>query len=177
MRLKVLFLLFSFAPAGFALKNDASRPIQIISDSLTVNQKSMTSVFDGNVIITQGSIQVHALSAQATQNKDGGKLIHLLGDPVTFSQLNDDGELTQGQGNQFDYNSKNNLAILSGNAKVKKGANLVMGDKITYNTQTQIYSANSMNSNGVTKSKSGRVTVILQPQTGKGANANSFKLQ
>ena len=39
-----------------------------------------------------------------------------------------------------------------------------MGDKLTYNTQTQIYSANSNNANGVSTTKSGRVTVILQPQ-------------
>ena len=92
--------------------------------------------------------------------------------PVTFFQFNYDGDKTEGQCNDYEYNTKNNLAILTGRARVKKGDNLVMGDKLTYNTQTQIYNATSANANGVSNTKSGRVTVILQPNQ-KGQNGNS----
>lgn len=161
-----------------ALKTDASQPIHIDADHLTVDQKNMVTVFTGNVVISQGSMLAHANLAQASQDKDGYKTIHMTGSPVTFSQLNDDGDKTEGQGNVFDYNTKNNLAVLTGRARVKKGDNLVMGDKLTYNTKTQIYSANSNDANGVSTTKSGRVTVILQPQKGGGSGSDStIKLQ
>ena len=162
--------------SGYALKTDAAQAIQIIADHLSVDQKNMVTIFTGNVVLTQGSILVHAQKAEASQDPAGFKLLHLLGAPVTFSQLEDDGEKVEGQGNSFDYSTKDNLAILVGRARVKKGDNLVMGDKLTYNTQTQIYSASSNNSNGTSNSKSGRVTVILQPdQKGSNGNKSSFE--
>jgi lipopolysaccharide export system protein LptA len=48
-----------------------------------------------------------------------------------------------------------------------------MGDKLTYNTKTQVYSASSANANGVNSTKSGRVTVILQPNQ-KGQSNDQF---
>ncbi len=160
----------------YALKSDESQPIQIEANSATADQINMKTVFSGNVVVTRGSMIVHSNTAEASQDNGGYKTIHMIGTPVTFSQLNDDGEKTEGQCNDFNYNTKNNLAILTGRARVKKGDNLVMGDKLTYNTQTQVYSANSNNANGVSNVKTGRVTVILQPnQKGQnGSNATGF---
>ncbi len=165
----VTVLICGYIPFCYALKTDSEKPIQIVADHATFDQKNMVSVFTGNVVITQGSLTAHAANAKASQDSNGYQNITLMGNPVTFSQLNDDGEMTQGQGNNFDYNSKNNLAVLTGRARVKKGDNIVMGDKITYNTQSQIFSATSTNANGVSTTKSGRVTVILQPDQ-KGQN-------
>lgn len=167
-----LLLLIFIAPFSFALKSDESQPIQIVADKATADQINKVTVFTGNVVVTRGSIIVHSNTAEASEDKSGYKIIHLVGTPVTFEQLNDDGEKTEGQCNDFEYNTKNSLAILTGRARVKKGDNMVIGDKLTYNTQTQIYSATSNNANGVSNTKSGRVTVILQPnQKGQAPNA------
>ena len=156
--------LFSILSANaFALKTDSEQPIQIEADSATADQKNMVTVLTGDVVVTRGSMLVNASKADATQDADGNKTVHLTGSPVTFEQMNDDGEKTEGQCNDFVYSTKTNIAILTGRARVKKGDNEVIGDKLTYNTQTQIYSANSTNANGVNNAKSGRVTVILQP--------------
>lgn len=154
---------------SWALKSDTSQPIQIVADHLTVDQKTMTSTFTGRVVITQGSLTANSNSATASQDAAGNKYVHLVGTPVTFSQKQDDGEMMNGQCNVFDYSTKDNMAILTGRARINKGGNLVMGDKLTYNTQTQIYNAISNNANGVNATKSGRVTVILQPDQ-KGSN-------
>lgn len=159
----LLLCLIFISPFSFALKSDESQPIQIVADSATADQINKVTVFSGNVVVTRGSIIVHSNTAQASEDKSGYKIIHLVGTPVTFEQMNDDGEKTQGQCNDFEYNTKTNLAILTGRARVKKGDNMVMGDKLTYNTQTQIYNAVSNSANGVSNAKTGRVTVILQP--------------
>lgn len=168
-------LLMLIAPFSFALKSDESQPIQIVADQATADQINKKTVFTGNVVVTRGSIVVNSNKAEASEDKSGYKIIHLIGSPVTFEQMNDDGEKTTGQCNDFEYNTKNSMAILTGRARVSKGDNLVMGDRLTYNTQTQIYSAVSNNANGVSTTKSGRVTVILQPnQKGQPQNATGF---
>lgn len=160
---------------SFALKTDNDKPVQITANSATANQKDKTTQFTGNIVMTRGSIIVHANTANASQDVNGNNTIILLGTPITFEQMNDDGEKTEAQCNKFEYNTKTNLAILTGRARVKKGDNVVIGDKLTYNTQTQIYSATSSNANGVNTEKSGRVTVILQPnQKGQDKNAGTF---
>lgn len=171
---KIILIMLSMliVQTCFALKSDESQPIQIEANHATADQLKMITVFSGNVVVTRGSMIVHSNTAEASQDTGGYKTIHMVGTPVTFSQLNDDGEKTEGQCNDFNYNTKNNLAILTGRARVKKGDNLVMGDKLTYNTQTQVYSANSNNANGVSNVKTGRVTVILQPNQ-KGQNGSS----
>jgi lipopolysaccharide export system protein LptA len=161
-----------------ALKSDESKPVNITANSWTGDQLNKILTFSGNVVATRGSMIVNAATAQVTQDQQGNKRIHLIGAPITFSQLNDDGEKTEGQCNDFVYDTAKNLAILTGRARVKKGDNLVMGDKLTYNTKTQIYSAMANDANGISSNKKGRVTVILQPnQKGSNGNTNSINLQ
>lgn len=177
LRNKFIFIcaLVGLASSVWSLKSDDDQPIQITANSATADQKNKTTQFTGKVVVTRGSILVKANTATASEDPSGYKVITLSGSPVTFEQMNDDGEKTEGQCNNFEYNTKTSMAILSGRARVKKGDNLVMGDKLTYNTQTQIYSATSNNANGINTEKAGRVTVILQPnQKGKDSNAGVF---
>lgn len=169
----ILCILSTLSFSAFALKDDSTKPIQIEADNATADQKNMVTVFTGDVVMTRGSIIVHANQATANQDAGGNKTVHVTGSPVTFEQTNDDGEKTEGQCNDFVYSTKTDVAILTGRARVKKGDNEVMGDRLTYNTKTQVYSASSANANGVNSTKSGRVTVILQPNQ-KGQSNDQF---
>lgn len=150
---------------AFALKGDEKQPLQIDADQATLDQKQMVSVFSGNVVITKGTLVVHASKGVASQDTAGDRVLILDGSPVTFVQMGDDGEKIEGQGNNFNYNSKSHLAVLTGRARIKKGKNIVIGDVLTYNSDTQVYSAQSTMGNGVTKKSGGRITVILDQQS------------
>ena len=155
-------IVLTIIPAlSFALKGDEKQPLQIVADSATLDQKQMVSVFTGNVVITKGSLVVHADKGVANEDKQGNRTLTLYGSPVTFVQAQDDGGKIEGQGDKFEYNSKSSLAVLTGRARVKKGKNAVIGDVLTYNTQTQVYSVTSNFGNGVNKTSGGRITVIL----------------
>ena len=154
----VLFLLMQ---SIFALNGDSNKPIQIDANHATVDEKQMQSIFEGNVVITRGSFVAHAIKGTANQDKNGDRIIDLYGSPAVFEQLASDGNKIIGQCDHFTYNTKTSLAILNGRARVRKGKSLVIGDKLTYNTKTEVYSAVSDMGNGVTKKTSGRVTVIL----------------
>lgn len=157
----LIFVLCTFSVNVFALKGDDKKPLQIDADSATVDQKTMVSEFTGNVIITKGSLIVHADKGVASEDKAGNRTLILYGRPVTFEQMQDDGVKIVGQGDKFEYNSKSSLAVLTGRAKVTKGKSEVIGDVLTYNTQTQVYSASANFGNGIKKTSGGRVTVIL----------------
>lgn len=159
-----ILLLCSLPFSAYALKGDESQPLTIVADSATFDQKNQVTVFSGNLVITKGALIVHASQGTASQDKGGDRTLKLVGAPVTFVQKQDDGGLIEGQGNNFDYNTKTSLAVLTGRARVKNGKNIVLGDILTYNTTTHVYSAAAPITNGVTKKKSGRITVILDGQ-------------
>ncbi len=167
----ILVTLSAIPVFALALKGDEKQPLQIDANSATVDQKTMISNFNGNVVITKGSLIVHADKGIASQDKDGNRTLTLYGNPVTFEQTQDDGGKILGQGDKFEYNSKTNLAVLTGRARVNKGKNEVIGDMLTYNTQTQVYSATANFGNGVQKKSGGRITIILDQDT----NGNSKK--
>lgn len=156
--------------SSYALKTDSAQPLTIVADGATFDQKNQVTVFTGNVVITKGSLVIHANQGTATQDKALDRTLNLIGSPVTFVQKQDDGTLIEGQGNKFDYDTKTSLAVLTGRARVKNGKNIVIGDVLTYNTNTHVYSAQAPLSNGVSKKKNGRITVILDGQ-GNGTNA------
>lgn len=164
-----LLLVVCLSQFSFALKSDESQPVEITADSATADQKNMASVFSGNVVITKGSLTVHADKGTASQDANGNRILTLYGSPVTFAQLQDDGQKVVGQGNKFVYNSKSSLAVLTGRARVQKNKNTVMGDTLTYNTSTQVYSATSGIANGVTHQSGGRITVILDQESASGS--------
>ena len=169
IKLVAIILLITFPLYSLALKSDQQKPLQIDANNATFDQKQMVTVFSGNVVITKGSLKVRANQGIATQDKNGDRTLNLVGTPVTFVQTDDDGIKIEGQANRFDYNTKTSLAVLSGRARVKKAKNIIIGDKLTYNTQTHIYSAQSTQANGVKKQASGRITVILDSQTNESA--------
>ncbi|MFN8771265.1 MAG: lipopolysaccharide transport periplasmic protein LptA [Neisseriaceae bacterium] len=150
-----------------ALSTDESQPIKISAASGEADLKNKSTVLNGPLTITRGSIVVHANKGTIHQDSEDDKLLTLYGSPITFTQKQDDGTIVNGQCNQFDYNTKTNLAILSGRAKIRKGKDLITGEKITYNTKTQVYSANGLPANGINKKQSGRITIILD-QTNNG---------
>lgn len=158
-----LVSIFSYANTN----PDESMPIKIEADHATLDQKQLITVFSGKVVITKGSLVVHANEGTATQDKAGDRTLLLTGDPVTFVQKAEDGGLIEGQGNKFDYNTKSGLAVLTGRSRVRKGQNLIVGDTLTYNTKTLVYSAQATPANGLQPTKtSGRITVILDGQNG-----------
>ena len=88
--------------------------------------------------------------------------MHATGRIVTFRQKMDGkNEWVEGQSSVLDYTSAIHLAVLTGNARVKRGEDLVIGNVITYNTETELYQVNGGPSSAPNK---GRVTVILQPK-------------
>jgi lipopolysaccharide export system protein LptA len=97
-----------------------------------------TSTLTGSVVIRQGTLK--ATGAQAKVHFDGESQIDrvvITGNPAHIEQLDDNGNLMQGEAASIDYHADKDYAVLTGNAVVKqKGRGEARGDTLTYNTMT-----------------------------------------
>ncbi|MBI5268641.1 MAG: lipopolysaccharide transport periplasmic protein LptA [Burkholderiales bacterium] len=89
-----LAVLVLAAPAG-AERADRSKPMEIVSDgqqSATVDLKSRVTVISGNVVITQGTLQIKADRVEVREDTPGrfhATAIGSSGRPATFRQKRD----------------------------------------------------------------------------------------
>jgi lipopolysaccharide export system protein LptA len=125
---------FVVSPAAYALKSDAGKPIEISADRWdhngAVGGNSGTSVYTGNVVITQGSIRITA--DRATLTLENGKLQKALivGKPATFFQAREDGQPIRGHARQIHYDTGANTVELTDDAKVHQGDQLITANYI-----------------------------------------------
>ena len=148
---------------AWALQSDQSLPIEIQADNGMLDQGKQVTVFTGNVVVKQGSIDIRAARIEVQRTNEGNQLMTATGSPVTFKQQLDEGKgWVNGNAQKVTYQSASGLVTLLGNAKVQRGGDVVKGNHITYNTKTEIYTAAG------SKAASGsdrRVTVVLQPSS------------
>ena len=165
MRHSVLISLTSLliaATPAMAEKADSSKPIELSADRGSLDQNKGVTVWEGNVELKQGTLNLNAQRVTVTQDANGQQVMQAQGSPVTFRQkIDGSSEFVEGNAANVVYNTSASLATLTGNARIKRGQDIVSGAQIIYNTETQIYQAVGRTP-GATSG--GRVTVILQPK-------------
>lgn len=144
---------------AWAEKRDRDQPIEILADEGSLDQAKQETIFTGNVEITQGSLRMDAAKVTVNRYEDGTQKMKATGSPVHFKQkLEGKNEWVKGRGNTVTYDSKTGQVVLTSNARVEREGDVVNGDVITYNTNTEVYTAKRGNTKG-------RVSVVLQPST------------
>jgi lipopolysaccharide export system protein LptA len=151
----------------FAKKTDRQQQMQVDAKHFDGFQKpNSVSTLTGSVVITQGSLK--ASGAQAKVYFDANSQINrvvITGAPAHIEQLDDNGNLMQGEAAGIDYQVDKDFAVLTGHASIKQeGRGEAHGDKLTYNTQTSEMTGES--------GGDGRVHMIFQPKP-KAASASA----
>jgi len=130
-----LALLLGLACLGAqAKKSDRQQPMDVHSDQLDGNlADDGVSVLTGNVIMTQGTLEMRSDKAVITR-KDGEMTRAVLtGNPVHMKQLDENNEPMYATSHQADYDMVHNIAVLTVNAVVDQPARGQMhGEKIVY---------------------------------------------
>ena len=155
-----------------AEKADREKPIQADSDKLTLDNLQKISVFEGNVVIVQGTIRITADRVVIKEDKDGFRHVTGTGTnrQTTFRQKRDDvDEYIDGNSDRFEYDTRLNRVELFGKANLRRALDDVKGEYIAYDTQTEFFRANgsAVGSAGPSPG-SGRVHVVIQPQQAPG---------
>lgn len=133
MRILLVFL-FIFSTYAYALPEDSQKPIHLSADKATYSERTGTTTYSGNVVITQGSLKIHAQHLTVQLGADRSiTAATAQGTPATFEQIISlDKGLAKGRANQIQYNAQTGIVTLTGNAKLTQDGNTFAGNTIRY---------------------------------------------
>lgn len=138
-------LLFMIVETGFTAKlqkHPATIPaiIKISAKNISINQKTSSMVYTGNVRLSHKTLLMTGARAVASNRKSNAKHITLTGNPGTASFTDKNGQSTQLRSNKLTYNSHSRIVIATGNASIKTRSGTLFAHKIKYNLSTDQFS-------------------------------------
>ena len=162
--LKFLLYLLTLLPTfSSALESDREQPIRIQADAAIVDETNGSSVYKGNVIITQGTLEVTANEVEiftaageviqiiATTDKDSEVLAHYQ------QQINDAMEMVVADAQKITYLIQEDRLHLSGDARLQKVQDVFTGQLLSYDLERGIVNLNSIGG-------SDRVNMTITPK-------------
>ena len=163
---KIIFLLLFFSLNCYSEKTDKDQPIIIDSDELLIDDSKNTSTYSGDVILQQGTLIIRGDKLTIREDKQGFQHSSSIGKPTTFKQKMENSEdYIEGQALTIEYDGNMDKIHLYSKARVKKGNDLVIGDYIMYDANSEF--AQALSGNTVTKDgnevKKGRTRAIIRP--------------
>ena len=145
-----------------AEKADRSKPVNLEADTVTLDDIKKVSVYQGNVILSQGTLTLRADRIQVTQNANGIDKISASGRPAAFRQKVDGREeFIEGFSERIEFDSANSQLELIGQAQLKRGGDELRGAQISYNSNTEFYKVVGQPD---AKTPSGRVRAVIRPK-------------
>ena len=167
-----LFLLVPHASVR-ALSTDKDQDIEILADSAELDDKKGTTIYRGNVIVTQGSIKMTGdkMTVHFDENDDI-ELVTLVGNPATYKQLPDNSEVyDEAEALRMEYYELKSLVVLIDKALVTQEGFSFSGKRIEYDTLNSRVKAKSQlkpgDKTGAGDESKERVRIIIKPKKKK----------
>ncbi len=143
---------------GHALSSDRSEPIYVEADKASLDDKNGVSVYEGNVELHQGTLQMLGSKMSITLNNRRIELIYVEGNPARFSQRPDGADTDQqAEAERIEYHTDTQQLLLQGNASIRQsGREEFRSDRIEFNLRSNTVHAGGDGSGD-------RVHITLQP--------------
>ena len=155
----LLLVLGLLAPAALpALSTDREQPIEVEADRLEVRERENLSIYEGNVHLVQGSLEI--MSERLVIHFNAANeltLMEMTGAPARFRQLDDNGEEMHGEGLRINYMESDALLELLDEARFNHGSDTIEGRRIRINIET-----NSIEASG--DQTEDRVKMLIRPR-------------
>lgn len=165
----VLLFVSTFACAERA---DRDKPVHLEAARVTVDEIKRTHVFEGDVVLAQGTLTIRTAKLVVTQDANGFQKGVATGGEGGLARLRQKregkNEYIEGEAERIEYDSRSEKAEFFTRASVKSGADEVHGHYISYDGHTEQYLVTAA-PGAVPGSKAGRVTAIIQPKNAKPA--------
>ena len=164
--LAAIVLLQAF-PA-FAEKADKDKPTHIEANRMSADDTRRLSIFEGNVVLTKGTIIIRADRIVVRQDPEGYQLATATGAPVRFRQKAEpkgdkEGVWMDGEALRIEVDDRNEKIELFDRAWVKRDEDEVRGDYIFVDQRSEFFSAMS-GKGGASTGSDGRVRAVIQPK-------------
>ena len=129
-----LLLLAALLPfSADAKTTDRNAPMDVAADRTDASLgDDGDAILTGDVVITQGTLQVRADRAVIHRAKGDISQVILTGAPATLKQVNDNGEQMNARATQIVYTLSSDLIVLTGNVVVDQPRGTLRGETIKY---------------------------------------------
>lgn len=158
----------------YAERADRDKPVKLEADRVTVDDIKRLHVFEGNVVLTQGTLVIRTAKLVVTQDAEGfqkGVASGGEGGLARFRQKREGvEEYVDGEGERIEYDARTEKAEFFTRAYVKSGIDEVRGHFISYDGLTEKYFVTAAPAaTGSPAGTAGRVTAVIQPKNAKPA--------
>jgi len=127
------------APA-LAEKADREKEIQVLADRLSADDAKREAVYDGNVVITQGTLRITSARIVVREDAQGYRTYVATGKPVTFRQKRDKvDDWIEGWAERAEFDDRTEMLKLFNGARLKSGQGELTGDFISYDRGKEFF--------------------------------------
>ena len=180
----LLTSVFSLLATGPALaeKADQNKPMNVEADSLRYDDLNQTSVFNGNVVISKGSILIRGGKVNVRQDPEGyqyGVVTAAPGKLAYYKQKREGlDEFIEGEADTIEYDGKADRVKFIKRAELRRlrGASVadeMTGSLITYDNSNDVFTVDGGpgGPSGASGSPGGRIRAVLAPRVAASAPA------
>ncbi|HEX9398093.1 MAG TPA: lipopolysaccharide transport periplasmic protein LptA [Burkholderiales bacterium] len=161
---------FSLLATGAGAEtSDREKPTQIEANRMSADDVRRLNIFEGNVVLTRGTISVRAERIVVRQDADGYQFATATGTPVRLRQRQDpkppqtEGVWMDGEALRIEIDDRNGKIEMFEQARVRRGGDEVAGSYIFVDQRSDFFTVKS-DGNADQPSGEGRVRAVLQPK-------------
>ena len=157
-----LFLYLGLFGTTTVLAVDTDQPIEISADSAIREEPSGKTTYRGDVVLTQGSLEIRADSLVFSFDSDNSTLITAKGNPATLKQQPENADAPiDASAEMIEYQESSERVRLVGKAKILQDGAVIEGSTIEYLVGTQRVMAAGSPETGAPQ----RVKVTIPPNS------------
>jgi lipopolysaccharide export system protein LptA len=166
MRPLALALLLLVPVISWGEKADRDKPTQVEANRMSADDARRLNIFDGDVIVTKGSMRLTADRLVVRQDAEGFQFATATGKPARFRQRQDpkpgekEGIWVDGEALRIELDDRNQRIELFDKARVNRGCDEVAGDYIAVDQRSDFYEVKGGKDSGA----KGRVKAVIGPK-------------
>ena len=159
--------MFGVVSGASAERADRNKPVNLEADRVTVDDAKQIATFEGNVILTQGTLTIRGDKMIVRQDADGFKSGVAYGNLASFRQKREGyDEYIEGFAERLEYDGKKEKLEMFNRAYLKKTNDDVRGNYISYDAATEFFRViGGGKQAGTASNPEGRVRAVIHPKS------------
>ena len=154
---------------ALAERADRDKPVNLEADKVTVDDKQQLHLYEGNVILTQGTLVIRAERITVKQDAQGyqrGIAFGQTGTPARFRQKREGrDDYVDGEADRIEHDDRSEKTEFFNRARVRSGLDEVSGQYIQFDARTEQYLVtNGPAGTTAAPGSDSRVRAVIQPK-------------
>jgi lipopolysaccharide export system protein LptA len=163
----------ALATPAAAEKADREKEIQVLADRLSADDAKKEAVYEGNVIVTQGTMRITSARIVVREDAEGYRKYVATGDPVTFRQKRDKvDDWIDGSAQRAEFDDRHDQLRLFSGARLRSSQGELAGDYISYDRGKEFFEVTGAAPGAGAPAAGSRVKATIIPQK-KGADGKA----